>query len=178
MKKFSRVNKSSYSVFTVFIFLLIFACFLGFTFYFINSIFNSEKSLDSKQLHGSIKDKIKYSKAIESEKLAKDYVDKFTLENSPKISILVSGLGVDEKVTNQAIDKLPSSISLGFLPYMNKFDYLNNIDRDMLMGIPMETFDYFFHDSGPYSLICNLGEEENSRRLDFIISDLSLLTFL
>ena len=42
------------------------------------------------------------------------------------------------------------------------------------MNIPMETYDYFFHDSGPYSLICNLGEKENSKRLDFILSKASL----
>ena len=42
MKKFSRLNKSSYSVFTIFIFLLIFSIFIGATFYFINSILNNE----------------------------------------------------------------------------------------------------------------------------------------
>lgn len=168
MKKFSRIKRSSYSVLTIFIFLLIFSCFLGFTFYFINSIFNSEGS------NNLVDNRIKHNKNIDSEKLAKDYADKFTLESSPKIAILIVGLGIDKEITNQAIDKLPKSVSLGFSPYSNNFDYLKDIDKDIFMNIPMETYDYFFHDSGPYSLICNLGKEENSKRLDFILSKASL----
>ncbi|MSO13498.1 divergent polysaccharide deacetylase family protein [Rickettsiales endosymbiont of Trichoplax sp. H2] len=172
MKKFSRIKKSSYSVFTIFVFLLIFSCFLGFTFYFINSVFNNKTNSEGQNTF--IDNKIKHKQNIDSEKLAKDYADKLTLESSPKIAILIVGLGINNEVTNQAINKLPQSISLGFSSYLNNFDYLNNINRDIFMNIPMETYDYFFHDSGPYSLICNLGEKENSKRLDFILSKANL----
>ena len=164
MKKFSRLKRSSYSVFTIFIFLLIFSVFLGFTFYFVNSIFNQKNEKDTIL---NIKNKSRYS---ESENIAKKMADKFTIENAPNISILVTGLGLDKEITDRALNKLPNSISLGFLSYSHDLEYLDITNRDLLMNIPMETYDYFFKDNGPYSLICKLGEANNSQRLDYIIS--------
>jgi polysaccharide deacetylase 2 family uncharacterized protein YibQ len=172
MKKFSRFKKSSYSVFSIFIFLLVFSIFIGYAFYFINSIFNNEKE------HNVVDDNIKNanlnphheSEHHESEKIAKEVIDKFTVKNLPSISILVAGLGLDKEVVDRALLKLPKSISLGFVPYANYFEYQDIKDRDLLMNIPMETYDYFFKDTGPYSLICKLGVDNNSKRLEYIIS--------
>ena len=165
MKKFSRLKRSSYSVFTIFVFLLIFSVFLGFTFYFVNSIFNQKNENDI--VFSNIKDKNRHS---ESEDIAKKIADKLTIKNAPNISILVTGLGLDKEVTNSALDKLPNSISLGFLSYSHDFKYLDITNRDLLMNIPMETYNYFFKDNGPYSLICKLGEADNLQRLNYIIS--------
>jgi polysaccharide deacetylase 2 family uncharacterized protein YibQ len=164
MKKFSRLKRSSYSIFTVFIFLLIFSIFLGFTFYFINSIFNKKNEND---IVLNIKNK---NRGFESENIAKKMADRFTIKNAPDISILVTGLGLDKEVTNSALNKLPDSISLGFLAYSNNLEYADITNRDLLMNIPMETYDYFFKDNGPYSLICKLGEANNSERLNYIMS--------
>jgi polysaccharide deacetylase 2 family uncharacterized protein YibQ len=164
MKKFSRLKRSSYSVFTIFIFLLIFSLFLGFTFYFVNSIFNQKNEND---IVFNIKNK---NRGFESENIAKKMADKFTIKNAPNISILVTGLGLDKEITSSALNKLPNSISLGFLSYSHDFEYIDNTNRDLLMNIPMETYNYFFKDNGPYSLICKLGEANNSQRLDYIMS--------
>lgn len=164
MKKFSRLKRSSYSVFTIFIFLLIFSIFLGFTFYFVNSIFNQK---NENGIVFNIKNKNGHS---ESENIAKKMADKFIIKDAPNISILVTGLGLDKEITNNALNKLPNSISLGFLSYSHDFEYLDISNRDLLMNIPMETYNYFFKDNGPYSLICKLGEANNSQRLNYIIS--------
>ena len=82
---------------------------------------------------------------------------------------MVAGLGLDKEVVDKALLKLPKSISLGFVPYASHFDYPDINDRDLLMNIPMETNDYFFKDNGPYSLICKLGVDNNSKRLEYII---------
>jgi len=164
MKKFSRLKRSSYSVFTIFIFLLIFSVFLGFTFYFVNSIFNQKNEND---IVFNIKNK---NRGFESENIAKKMADKFTITNAPNISILVTGLGLDKEITSSALNKLPNSISLGFLSYSHDFEYIDTTNRDLLMNIPMETYNYFFKDNGPYSLICKLGEANNSQRLDYIMS--------
>ncbi len=171
MKKFSRLNKSSYSVFTIFIFLLVFSIFIGSTFYFINSIFNNEKENDiAYEENNIVEDSIRSpNKHHESEKIAKEITDKFAIKNLPNISILVAGLGLDKEVVDKALLKLPKSISLGFVPYASHFDYPDINDRDLLMNIPMETNDYFFKDNGPYSLICKLGVDNNSKRLEYII---------
>ncbi|MBY0580392.1 MAG: divergent polysaccharide deacetylase family protein [Rickettsiales bacterium] len=172
MKKFSRLNKSSYSVFTIFIFLLIFSIFIGATFYFINSIINNEIVNDiAYEENNIVEDSIKSpNKHHESEKIAEKITDKFTIENLPSISILVAGLGLDKEIVDRALLRLPKSISLGFVPYASHFDYPDINDRDLLMNIPMETYDYFFKDNGPYSLICKLGVDNNSKRLEYIIS--------
>jgi polysaccharide deacetylase 2 family uncharacterized protein YibQ len=172
MKKFSRLNKSSYSVFTIFIFLLIFSIFIGATFYFINSILNNEIVNDIiNEDHNIVDDSMKSANEHhKSEKIAEEITDKFTIKNLPSISILVAGLGLDKEIVDRALLRLPKSISLGFVPYASHFDYADINDRDLLMNIPMETHDYFFKDNGPYSLICKLGVDNNSKRLEYIIS--------
>ena len=164
MKKFSRLKRSSYSIFTIFIFLLIFSVFLGFTFYFVNSIFNQK---NENNIVFNAKNKNRH---YESENIAKKMADKFTIKNAPDISILVTGLGLDKEITNSALNKLPNSISLGFLSYSHNLEYVDITNRDLLMNIPMETYNYFFKDNGPYSLICKLGEANNSERLNYIMS--------
>ena len=172
MKKFSRLNKSSYSVFTIFIFLLIFSIFIGATFYFINSILNNEIVNDIiNEDHNIVDDSMKNpNEHHKSEKIAEEITDKFTIKNLPSISILVAGLGLDKEIVDRALLRLPKSVSLGFVPYASHFDYADINDRDLLMNIPMETYDYFFKDNGPYSLICKLGVDNNSKRLEYIIS--------
>jgi hypothetical protein len=107
---------------------------------------------------------------IDIEKIAEKITDKFTIKNLPSISILVAGLGLDKEIVDRALLRLPKSVSLGFVPYASHFDYADINDRDLLMNIPMETHDYFFKDNGPYSLICKLGVDNNSKRLEYIIS--------
>ena len=172
MKKFSRLNKSSYSFFTIFIFLLIFSIFIGATFYFINSILNNEIVNDIiNEDHNIVDDSMKNpNEHHKSEKIAEEITDKFTIKNLPSISILVAGLGLDKEIVDRALLRLPKSVSLGFVPYASHFDYADINDRDLLMNIPMETHDYFFKDNGPYSLICKLGVDNNSKRLEYIIS--------
>ena len=64
-----------------------------------------------------------------------------------KVSILVTGLGLDKEITNSALNKLPNSISLGFLSYSHNLEYVDITNRDLLMNIPMETYNYFFNGS-------------------------------
>jgi polysaccharide deacetylase 2 family uncharacterized protein YibQ len=54
--------------------------------------------------------------------------------------------------------------------YTSHFNYHDINNRDLLMNIPMETYNYFFKDNGPYSLICKLGVDNNLKRLDYVIS--------
>ena len=62
--------------------------------------------------------------------------DKFTIKNAPDISILVTVLGLDKEITNSALNKLPNSISLGFLSYSHNLEYVDITNRDLLMNIP------------------------------------------
>ena len=48
---------------------------------------------------------------------ARPVVEPAELKGAPRVAIMVGGLGIDEKGTIAAIDKLPTAVSLAFAPY-------------------------------------------------------------
>jgi len=66
--------------------------------------------------------------------------------DGPRVAIIVSGLGVSANVTQLAMSKLPTSVTLGFGPYGSGIDRTVMRARDrgheVLLQVPMESFDY------------------------------------
>lgn len=92
----------------------------------------------------------------------------------PVVALIVGGLGMSERLTAQAIERLPPEVTLSFAPYAN--DLQGWIDRaraaghEVLIELPMEPFDYPNNDPGPHTLLAEASEAENARRLAWLLS--------
>jgi len=91
-----------------------------------------------------------------------------------RIAILISGMGLSEIATTQAIDSLPGPVSLAFGPYGRNLDGWVRKARDMghevMLQVPLEPFDYPDNDPGPHTLLTSLSPEDNIKRLHWIMS--------
>jgi polysaccharide deacetylase 2 family uncharacterized protein YibQ len=95
-------------------------------------------------------------------------------KDSPKIAIVVGGLGISANVTQQAMAKLPGAITFAFPPYGSDVDSLATKARadghELLLQAPMEPFDYPDNDPGPQTLLTTLPAEQNLDRLNWLMS--------
>jgi polysaccharide deacetylase 2 family uncharacterized protein YibQ len=94
--------------------------------------------------------------------------------DGPRVAIIVSGLGVSANVTQLAMSKLPTSVTLGFGPYGSGIDRTVMRARDrgheVLLQVPMEPFDYPDNDPEPQTLLVSLSAEQNIDRLHRLMS--------
>jgi polysaccharide deacetylase 2 family uncharacterized protein YibQ len=93
---------------------------------------------------------------------------------APRISLIVSGLGVSASATADAIAKLPGAVTLGFVPYATNAAALvgraRNAGHEVLLQVPMEPFDYPDNDPGPQTLLTSLTPQQNIDRLYWLMS--------
>jgi hypothetical protein len=94
--------------------------------------------------------------------------------DAPRIAIIVSGLGVSDNATADAIAKLPAAVTLGFMPYGSDLTALAGRARarghEVLLQVPMEPFDYPDNDPGPQTLLTSLTPQQNLDRLYWLMS--------
>jgi polysaccharide deacetylase 2 family uncharacterized protein YibQ len=94
--------------------------------------------------------------------------------DAPRIAIIVSGLGVSDSATADAIAKLPGAVTLGFMPYGSDVAALAGRARarghEVLLQVPMEPFDYPDNDPGPQTLLTSLTPQQNIDRLYWLMS--------
>lgn len=95
-------------------------------------------------------------------------------ENTPRIAIILSGLGQNARITQKALLQTPPEITLAFSPYgQNLGQFAEDAARlghEMLIMVPMEPNDYPVNDPGPHSLLTSLSDEENIDRLHFLLA--------
>ena len=94
--------------------------------------------------------------------------------NSPRIAIVINGLGVSGTATQSAMSKLPGSVTFAFGPYGFEIERTVTKTRsdghEVLLQIPMEPFDYPDNDPGPQTLLVSLTPEQNVDRLHWLMS--------
>ncbi len=94
--------------------------------------------------------------------------------NSPRIAIVINGLGVSGTATQSAMTKLPGPVTFAFGPYGFEIDRTvanaRNDGHEVLLQIPMEPFDYPDNDPGPQTLLVSLTAEQNVDRLHWLMS--------
>jgi polysaccharide deacetylase 2 family uncharacterized protein YibQ len=94
--------------------------------------------------------------------------------DAPRIAIIVSGLGVSESATADAIAKLPGAVTLSLMPYGSDVGTLAARARaaghEVLLQVPMEPFDYPDNDPGPQTLLTSLTPQQNIDRLYWLMS--------
>ena len=96
-----------------------------------------------------------------------------TTAGTPRIALVVGGLGMTQKHTLAAINELPPEVTLSFVPYApNLQDWINKAraaGHEVLLELPMEAYDYPNVDTGPLTLVTSAKPEENVRRLNVLL---------
>lgn len=79
----------------------------------------------------------------------------------PMIAIVVTGLGINEQGSLDAIDQLPDEVTLAFAPYgrslQNTAAAARTAGHEIMLEVPLEPFDYPQNDPGPHTMLT--GEE-------------------
>lgn len=95
-------------------------------------------------------------------------------DGRPRIAILLANLGLSQSATKAAIQQLPGSVTLGFVPYARGLEAWMNEARaaghEVFLELPMEPFDYPESDPGPHTLLTTLDDRDNIDRLDWLLS--------
>jgi len=92
----------------------------------------------------------------------------------PKIAVIVSGLGLSETGTENAISRLPADVTFALAPYGEDLDLWMQQARtkghELLLQLPMEPFDFPDNDPGPHTLLVSLMPAEMLDRLAFLLT--------
>lgn len=97
-----------------------------------------------------------------------------TVASTPVIAIIVTGMGLSESGTLDAINNLPDNITLAFAPYSRTLERTTAAARagghEMILEIPMEPFDYPNSDPGPHTLLTGNTARANLDRLFWLMA--------
>lgn len=92
----------------------------------------------------------------------------------PLIAIIVTGMGLNQSATMEAISILPDNITLAFAPYSRTLANTTAAARagghEILLEIPMEPFDYPNSDPGPHTLLTGYPARANLDRLFWLMA--------
>lgn len=98
----------------------------------------------------------------------------FVSNGRPKVALVIGGLGLNARATQQAIETLPAEITLSFSPYADGLqgwvDMARAHGHEVLLEAPMEPVDYPDNDPGPYTLMANAGQPDTVKKLEWILS--------
>jgi polysaccharide deacetylase 2 family uncharacterized protein YibQ len=94
--------------------------------------------------------------------------------NKPRIAVIVGGLGFNAATTRAAIEELPAEVTLSFVPYadhlQNWIDSARAHGHEVMIELPMESFDSAESDSGPQTLLANAPARDNLGKLENLLS--------
>lgn len=97
-----------------------------------------------------------------------------THSDMPKITLVLGGMGLNEKLTRKAIDLLPGDVTLGFAPYGENLQEQVNQARvaghEILLQVPMEPVGYPGNSPGPGTLLSDATPEQNLASLKWLMS--------
>ena len=98
----------------------------------------------------------------------------FASNGRPKIALVVGGLGLNTRATQQAIETLPAEITLSFSAYAEGLqgwvDMARAHGHEVLLEAPMEPVDFPDNDPGAYALMAGSQGPETVRRLEWVLS--------
>ena len=101
-------------------------------------------------------------------------VDDAVASGGPLIAIVVTGLGINEQGSLEAIDNLPSSVTLAFAPYGKALSTTvaaaRTAKHEVLLEVPLEPFDYPQNDPGPETLLTGEPARSNLDKLFWLMS--------
>lgn len=96
---------------------------------------------------------------------------------SPKIAIVVGDLGLSQTGTQEALEKLPPQVTLGFAPSGASLDRWTAKARqqghELLLQVPLEPFDYPDNDPGENTLLVSKDTRQNIENLHRVMGRLT-----
>ena len=96
---------------------------------------------------------------------------------TPRIALVVGGLGISQTSTQEALRTLPADVTLAFAPYGASLERWMQKARsdghELLLQIPMEPFDYPDNDPGPQTLLLGATPDVNTERLMTLLARLT-----
>ena len=96
------------------------------------------------------------------------------LPGLPRIALLVGGMGLSARATEDAIAALPGAVTLGFAPYgpglARQTALAREAGHELVLQIPMEPFDFPRDDPGPHTLVADPGKTGNNDNLAWLMS--------
>jgi len=94
----------------------------------------------------------------------------------PLVAIIMTGMGLNESGTLDAIAKLPDNVTLAFAPYGRTLQRTGGAARagghELMLEIPLEPFDYPQNDPGPQTLLTGQTARTNLDRLYWLLARL------
>ncbi|QQR36722.1 divergent polysaccharide deacetylase family protein [Devosia oryziradicis] len=101
-------------------------------------------------------------------------VDPAAAAGLPRIAIVVTGLGINEQGSLDAIDALPDETTLAFAPYGKTLTTTVAAARaaghEVLLEIPLEPFDFPQNDPGPQTLLTGEPPRSNLDKLFWLMA--------
>jgi uncharacterized protein len=95
-------------------------------------------------------------------------------QGSPRIALLVGGMGLAPRATESAIANLPGAVTLGFAPYgadlAHETARARKAGHEVVLQIPMEPFDFPRDNPGPHALLAGAGKAANIDNLTWLMS--------
>ncbi len=107
-------------------------------------------------------------------------------DSRPKITIIVTGLGLKQVETELALSELPPLTTIGFSVYGdNIFSLIQRVrakNQEALVELPLEPVYYPGSDPGPRALFTDKSWDENAKNLDWVLTQakgsVGLLAFM
>ncbi|MBL8895854.1 MAG: divergent polysaccharide deacetylase family protein [Rhizobiales bacterium] len=91
------------------------------------------------------------------------------MSDTPKIAIVLGGMGLNQELTSKAIKALPGDVSFAFAPYGENLQTQVNKARaaghEIMLQLPMEPFGYPGTNPGPKTLLTSADEATNNDAL-------------
>jgi uncharacterized protein len=101
-------------------------------------------------------------------------VDTAAVAGLPMVAIVVTGLGINEQGSLDAIDQLPDAATLAFAPYGKTLTTTvaaaRSAGHEVLLEIPLEPFDFPQNDPGPQTLLTGEPLRANLEKLFWLMA--------
>lgn len=98
-------------------------------------------------------------------------------DGTPRVALLLAGIGMNEAQSMAAITVLPAAISLALSPYAPRTDALLARARDtgheVFLSLPMEPQGYPLNDPGDRALLTGASQQTNAQRLEWALTRFS-----
>lgn len=90
-------------------------------------------------------------------------------ERRPRIAIVMADMGLSGVTTGNAIQRLPPTVTLAFVPHAERLDTwverARSKGHEVMLALPMEPADFPRSDPGPNALLTGLPADRNLERL-------------
>lgn|GEM_PF-1017466 len=99
------------------------------------------------------------------------------IDDGPRVAIMIVGVGLSRAASLAAISKLPAEVTMVLDPYAKDLsDWVVRsrlAGHEVMLGLPMESDRFPVYDAGPMALDTALSADDNIKRLELVLSQVS-----